>query len=183
MKKYYTSRLLAYGAGLFLLSLVLPGCQKNMPIPPAELNKVQHVVVIYLENHSFDNLYGDFPGANGLRFANKKEITQVDSNGHPYVTLPPIAGTTAFPTNLPNNIFQIDQYVPNDELTPDVLHRYYQEQLQIDGGKMDRYALYNTSAGLSQGYYNTDLIPLIGVARQYTLCDNFYHSAFGGSFL
>jgi len=73
--------------------------------------------------------------------------------------------------------------VPNDQETPDVLHRYYQEQLQIDGGKMDKYALYNTSAGLSQGYYKTNLLPLIGMAHQYTLCDNFYHSAFGGSFL
>src|SRR6202012_4544956 len=91
--------------------------------------------------------------------------------------------TTAFPTNLPNHYFDIDQYVPNDELTPDVLHRYYQEQLQIDGGKMDKYALYNTSAGLSQGYYKTSLIPLLSLAQQYTLCDNFFHSAFGGSFL
>jgi len=85
--------------------------------------------------------------------------------------------------NLPNNIFNIDQYVPNDQETPDVLHRYYQEQLQIDGGKMDRYALYNTSAGLSQGYYKTSLLPLLNIAEKYTLCDNFFHSAFGGSFL
>jgi phospholipase C len=41
--------------------------------------------------------------------------------------------------------------IPNDQEAPDVLHRYYQEQLQIDGGKMDKYALYNTSAGLSEG--------------------------------
>jgi acid phosphatase len=73
--------------------------------------------------------------------------------------------------------------VPNNLDIPDVLHRYYQEQLQIDGGKMDKYALYNTSAGLSQGYYKTSLLPLAAIAQQYTLCDNFYHSAFGGSFL
>jgi acid phosphatase len=43
--------------------------------------------------------------------------------------------------------------------------------------------LYNTSAGLSQGYYKTNLLPLLGMAERYTLCDNFYHSAFGGSYL
>jgi len=31
-----------------------------------DIHKINHVVVIYLENHSFDNLYGEFPGANGL---------------------------------------------------------------------------------------------------------------------
>jgi hypothetical protein len=29
------------------------------------INKINHIIVIYLENHSFDNLYGEFPGANG----------------------------------------------------------------------------------------------------------------------
>src|SRR5258708_17762786 len=28
--------------------------------------RIEHIVIIYLENRSFDNLYGHFPGANGL---------------------------------------------------------------------------------------------------------------------
>ncbi len=177
MKKF----VLTFTAGAFLFI----GCRKNdFPSPlPGKVDKIKHVVVIYLENHSFDNLYGEFAGANGLSNANSSAITQVDATGTPYSVLPAIAGTTAFPTNLPNNLFNIDQYIPNDQETPDVLHRYYQEQLQIDGGKMDKYALYNTSAGLSQGYYKTSLLPLLGMAQKYTLCDNFFHSAFGGSFL
>jgi acid phosphatase len=172
--------LMASVAGMMLAA----GCKKHdYPLPPSEVKKIKHVVVIYLENHSFDNLYGQFPGANGLSDAKVKNIIQVDSNNKPYTFLPPISGTSAFPTNLANNYFNIDQYVPNDQETPDVLHRYYQEQLQIDGGKMDKYALYNTSAGLSQGYYKTSLLPLLAMAHKYTLCDNFYHSAFGGSFL
>jgi len=172
--------LMATVAGLMLAT----GCKKrDYPLPPSEVKKIKHVVVIYLENHSFDNLFGQYPGANGLSDAKAKNIIQVDSNNKPYTFLPSISGTSAFPTNLANNYFNIDQYVPNDQETPDVLHRYYQEQLQIDGGKMDKYALYNTSAGLSQGYYKTSLLPLLDMARRYTLCDNFYHSAFGGSFL
>src|SRR5882757_8238098 len=117
-----------------------------------KISKINHVVVIYLENHSFDNLYGQFTGANGLSNAIPGNTTQVDANGVAYTTLPPISGTSAFPTTLTNTYFNIDQYIPADQETPDVLHRYYQEQMQIDGGKMDKYALYNTSAGLSQGY-------------------------------
>jgi phospholipase C len=119
-----------------------------------------------MENHSFDNLYGSFSGANGLQNANASNETQVDATGTPYTVLPAIPGTPTFPTNLPNGIFNIDQYVANDVITQDVLHRYYQEQMQIDGGKMDKYALYNSnSAGLSQGYYNTSLIPLLNMAK------------------
>src|SRR6201994_4710546 len=135
MKKNYTMgsqpRMLAYAACILLLSQSFLGCQKTIPIPQADLDKIQHVVVIYMENHSFDNLYGDFPGAVGLSDAPKDRIIQVDSTGKPYLYLPAITGTTAFPTNLANTYFDIDQYVPNDEETPDVLHRYYQEQLQI----------------------------------------------------
>ncbi len=172
-------------AGLFLLSAPFLSCKKSSNSSGTSgINKVGKIVVIYMENHSFDNLYGSFSGANGLsNAAAANTITQVDSSGKAYTVLPPVSGTTAFPTNLPNTYFNIDQYVPADMMTPDVLHRYYQEQMQIDGGKMDKYALYNTSAGLSQGYYNTSLLPLVPIAQKYTLCDNFYHSAFGGSFL
>ncbi len=169
--------------GLLILCLSFGACKRDHDLFPGQINRVKHVVVIYLENRSFDNLYGKFPGANGLSNANVSNITQVDLAGQPYTFLPPVPGTNAFPTNLPNTYFNIDQYVPADMKTPDVLHRYYQEQLQIDGGKMDRYALYNSSGGLSQGYYETSLLPLANIAKKYTLCDNFFHSAFGGSFL
>ena len=149
----------------------------------SNIEVINHVVIIYLENHSFDNLYGEFEGANGLSNASASSKIQIDSNGRPFEFLPPINGTSAFPVNLPNTVFNIDQYIPNDQLIPDVLHRFYQEQLQIDHGRMDQFALYNNSAGLSQGYYKTSLLPLAKIAGQYTVCDNFFHSAFGGSFL
>lgn len=170
--------------GVMILSLSF-GCRKHIGPSSASgsINNINHVVVVYLENHSFDNLYGEFSGAKGLSDATAANTVQVDSSGQPYTYLPPIPGSTAFPTNLPNTYFNIDQYVPADQETPDVLHRYYQEQMQIDGGKMDKFALYNTSKGLSQGYYKTNMLPLTAIAQKYTLCDNFFHSAFGGSFL
>ncbi|MHA4809945.1 alkaline phosphatase family protein [Flavitalea flava] len=171
-------------AGLLFIGQFMAGCKKtHIPFPPGEVDKIKHVVVIYLENHSFDNLYGQFAGANGLSNASSSQIIQIDSSGKAYTFLPPVSASGAFPTNLSNTYFNIDQYIPNDQETPDVLHRYYQEQLQIDGGKMDKFALYNSTAGLSQGYYKTSLLPLLGIAQRYTLCDNFFHSAFGGSFL
>jgi phospholipase C len=54
--------------------------------------------------------------------------------------------------------------------------------MQIDSGKMDKFALYNSSKGLTMGHYKTKLLPLYPIAQKYTLCDHFFHSGFGCSF-
>jgi len=144
------------------------------------MERLEHVVVIYLENHSFDNLYGDFPGADGR--PDQPRFPQVDASGQPYDSLPVVAGSP-FPTNLPNAPFAIEQYVPATVAPPDLVHRFYQEQMQIDNGRMDQFALVSDVKGESMGYYHTANLPLAAEARRYTLCDHFFHAAFGGSFL
>jgi phospholipase C len=146
------------------------------------IGQIKHLVVIYMENRSFDHLYGAFKGANGIKNAKKGNFVQVDENGKPYKYLPEIPRNNSFPTNLPNELFNIDQYVPSDKATPDVTHRFFHNQLQIDGGKMDKFAAYNDSKGLAMGYYSTKKIPLFPMAQKYTLCDNFFQSVFGGSY-
>lgn len=146
------------------------------------IRRINHLVVVYMENHSFDNLYGEFKGANGIKNAKIGNFVQVDAEGKPYTYLPEIPRNNSFPTNLPNALFNIDQYVPSDKKTPDVTHRFFHNQLQIDGGKMDKFAAYNDSKGLAMGYYNTEKLPLYPIARKYTLCDNFFQSVFGGSY-
>ncbi|MDB5024561.1 MAG: acid phosphatase [Mucilaginibacter sp.] len=172
---------------LFCLSCIC-SCSRPKAVSFDEgIKKVNHVVVIYMENHSFDNLYGQFPGADGLSNATDSAIIQLTANDKPYDYLPAIPKvytSSTFPDSLPNRYFNIDQYIPSYIETPDVTHRYYQEQMQINGGKMNKYALYNgNSAGLTMGYYQTDMLPLYQIAKTYTLCDHFFHSAFGGSFL
>src|SRR4051812_33271233 len=56
---------------------------------------IQTVVVIYAENRSFDNLYGTFPGANGLGHASRVAVTQLDRDGKPLRGLPAVWGGTA----------------------------------------------------------------------------------------
>lgn len=190
----------------FVLSLLIWGCHSskkmsagNLSGEPAiqkditpgqrddaqfakDIQKINHVVVVYMENHSFDNLWGEFEGANGLSNAKKSNITQVNEKDKPYAFLPSIPRSNAFPTNLPNNIFNIDQYVSSDQISPDVTHRYYQQIMQINGGKMDKFALHNITGGMTMGYYTTRLIPLYQMAQKYTLCDNFFQSGFGCSY-
>lgn len=47
---------------------------------------------------------------------------------------------------------------------------------------MDKFAAYNDSKGLAMGYYTTKKLPLYPLAKEYTLCDNFFQSVFGGSY-
>ncbi|MHB8625559.1 MAG: alkaline phosphatase family protein [Aggregatilineales bacterium] len=169
---------------LTAVAALLPMIGVSAQTQPA--NPINHIVVIYLENHSFDNLYGNFPGANGLDNA-KNAAPQVDKNGTPYATLPqPLVGgkpDARFPANLANQPFDIDQYMAPDQISGDLVHRFYQEQWQIDGGKMDKFIAYTDAAGLVMGYYDTTKLAMYKIVQQYTLADNFFHAAFGGSYL
>ena len=158
--------------------------------PPQGLDKIQHVVVIYLENHSFDNMFGLFPGADGL-LGKAGWAPQIDANGKPYDTLPRVIETDdnppvldpRFPANMINAPFMIDQYVPEDQKTGDLVHRFYQEQVQIDGGKNDKFALVSDAKGLVMGFYDTRGTRLWKYAQEFTLADHYFMGAFGGSSL
>jgi phospholipase C len=69
--------------------------------------------------------------------------------------------------------------------TRDLWHRFYENQMQIDGGKNDKFAAWADSGGLVMGPYAKDpaALPLWAIAQRYTLADNFFMGAFGGSFL
>jgi acid phosphatase len=176
------------------LLLLLAGCTAPPPSPDLatpNLAKIEHIVVLYAENRSFDNLYGLYPGANGLGNATAATWTQTDRNGASLPVLPPVWTSAAapdptYPKNLPNRPFRIDAPPINQPLsvaTPDLIHRFYTNQEQLNHGKLDRYAAMSDAGGLVMGYYDGSTLPLWKLAQQYTLADNFFMGAFGGSFL
>ena len=172
-------------------------------------NKVQNIVVIYAENRSFDNLYGNFPNANGLSTVvdssgktTSAYVPQVDRDGSALATLPPswggvlAAGQSATITQdqsagLANAPFNISTaYVPTsgvtvtgDMVTKDLYHRFFENQMQIDGGKNDKFVAWADSGSLVMGHFDYSASPLYKLAQEYTLADNFFQGAFGGSFL
>ena len=167
------------------------------------LNNIQTIVVIYAENRGFDNLYGLFPGANGVPGVNPTStsayVPQKDYDGSTLPVLPPTWGgmtaagqstviTQAQSANLPNKPFQIDDagsplYLPQSVITRDLVHRFYNNQMQINGGANDKFAAYSDAGGLSMGYYDGSKMQLWDIAKQYALADNLFIGAFGGSFL
>jgi phospholipase C len=72
--------------------------------------------------------------------------------------------------------------------TRDLVHRYYQEQYQLDGGRQDRYVTGSDAIGLTMGYYDTTALPIYRYLHRaghapYAIADAFFQAAFGGSFL
>jgi phospholipase C len=163
------------------------------------LAKIQTFVVIYAENRSFDNLYGHFPGANGLQNVTPEMARQIDRDGSVLHELAPVWGgltapgvtppvTQAQTDHLPNAPFAIDDPAGFNQAlsvtTHDLWHRFYQNQMQIDHGKNDAFVAYADSGGLVMGHYDGGAkLPLWDLARHYVLADNFFTGAFGGSFL
>ncbi|HKW90447.1 MAG TPA: alkaline phosphatase family protein [Methylomirabilota bacterium] len=158
---------------------------------PSSIGSIDHVVVIYQENWSFDSLLGRFPGANGIANASATSIAQTKKDGTPYTTLPPSIDTRRqppgpdprIPPNLPVAPFDLGPYVPPTSMTGNPIHRFYQEQHQIDGGRMDRFVAWSNVGGLVMSYYDATSMPLGRLAKEFVLADNFFHAAFGGSFL
>jgi phospholipase C len=183
LEKYRLRRLAAGCAALFAMGMAAPAWAQG-------LERIEHIVVIYAENRSFDNLYGLFPGANGIAQARPENTVQVDHDGQPFAALPPVwkgkAPDPKFPADLPNKPFRIDAPpidLPLSVATRDLVHRYYQNIEQINGGRNDRFAAISDAGGLAMGYYDGSKLPLWQWAREYTLADNFFMGAFGGSFL
>ena len=195
--------------------LALGGCaDSDNPTDTTTLlkNKVSNIVVIYAENRSFDNLYGNFPGANGLS-------TVVDASGNPtssYIPQKDRDGTTVLATlpqtwngvtaagssvvitaaqsaGLKNAPFSIETgftanagagaKLDNTTVTRDLYHRFFENQMAINGGKNDLFAAWEDAGGLTMGHFDTSASPLYKLAQANVLADNFFEGAFGGSFL
>ncbi len=216
------------GAALAAVLALAPGAQAATKPEDLGLGQVKRIVVVYEENHSFDNLYGRWERVNGLARADRAHAIQVNQAGTPYACLrqndvnlatPPqsvkCTDTTtpaSFDSHFPNLPFKIDDYIqpadttcpqPGDFTQPngvpkgaglpggctrDLVHRFYQEQYQLDHGKQDRYVTGSDAVGLTQGTYDTRKLPIYAYLHKkghpkYAIADNFFQAAFGGSFL
>jgi acid phosphatase len=173
------------------------------------LRAINHIVVIYEENHSFDNLYGSWEGVDGLSKAKPANVVQVGQDGAPLASLP--QNDVNLPATTPNAPFDITNYIAKDAktcptpnqffpngvkdpdglpggCTRDIVHRYYQEQYQLNGGKQNRYTAGSDALGLTQGHYDTEDLPIYDYlhssdAPKYAIADHLFQGAFGGSFL
>lgn len=187
--------------------------EKKAPVAPrapvADRDLRAHidtVVVIYAENRSFNNLFGDFPGLQQpLADLPPERAAQRDRDGRVLDQLPRIWGGLASDKQVvehreyqigegdlgpfPNRPFALStpdgDPLPHGVVTRDLVHTFYNNQLQINGGRNDGFVAWGDSGALVMGHYGdtSAQLRLWQLAREFTLCDNFFMGAFGGSYL
>jgi phospholipase C len=131
--------------------------------PGVANSPITHLIILMMQNHTFDNLFGTFPGAAGLD-ATLPSYSQVDK-----------AGNTVSPT------------LVQTLATADLNHNLPTYVASWDNGKMDKFAY--TNGDLAMQYYDntisgqaTDgktygISTLWAYAQQYALADNLFSSA------
>jgi phospholipase C len=150
---------------------------------------IDHIIVLFLENRTFDHLFGTYPGAEGLAHYSGR---QADKSGVAYATLPAPLGRDGkpdprLPPDLPNAPFPLQKYVAPFDLTNNPIHRFYHMQRQYgagaDGVPMGKWAAEGTSGGASMGYFDRYASPVQWkLADEFVLLDHWFQGIHGGSF-
>ncbi len=131
----------------------------SVKLPPAAESGIDHVVVVMMENRSFDHFLGWLPNANGRQAG----LQYMDSNGvsHPTYHLKDFIGCAH----------------------PDPDHSYAGGRDEYNNGKMDGWLRTTTNDDFTIGYYTEAELPFLSnLARNFTTLDNFFCSILGPTF-
>jgi phospholipase C len=163
---------LALGAGAYAVA------QADSDVAPPAATPIEHVVVLFGENESFDHYFGTYPDA-------------TNPAGQPVFTAngaePAIDGLTVpLRTANPNarNPQRIDRSVP---VTCDHNHNYGAEQKAFNGGLMNKF-VENTGGGsctdktIVMDYYDGNTVTALwNLAQNFAMSDAHFGSTFGPS--
>jgi phospholipase C len=122
---------------------------------------IEHVVILVLENRSFDEYFGTFPGANGFPVSGE---------------VPPVFAKAWVPSTLP---YRLSTFSSQQGITPACNHFWGPMHDSFDRGAMDGWHLNNNPVAC-MGYYAADDIPYHWwLAQNFALCDNYFCSVMG----
>ena len=160
----------------------MPGATASRPGGGSTATPIKHLVVIYQENHSFDNYFGTYPHA-----ANPPG----EPAFHAAPGTPTVNGlNNALLTDNPNlaNPFRLDRNAVISDINCDNNHSYKPLQAAYDGGLLDRFVqdVGPTFAGctpdFTMGYYDGNTVTgLWNYAQHFAMSDNNFASTFGPS--
>jgi len=141
-------------ASILLLFLVLFR-SSVVPVSAEPENPLQHIIVIMQENHSFDNYFGVYPGANGI----PQNVRM------PYDPSNPSKGFAR-------------PFLTSDPVTVrDLPHGFESTLAAYNKGGMDGFMLAENEDPNTMSYYDEKTIPYYWrYARNFVLADNFFSS-------
>jgi len=124
---------------------------RKKPLPPSR-SGIDHIVIVMMENRSFDHLLGWLPNADGKQAG----LTYTDSAGTSHAThplAPDFMGCTH----------------------PDPDHSWEGGRVEYDGGAMDGFLQADMNDDYAIGFYEEEDRPFFNaLARAYTTCDHFF---------
>jgi phospholipase C len=163
--------------------------------PAAPATPIQHLVVVYGENISFDHYFGTYPNATNV--AGEPSFTAQSGTPTPnnYVSNPTLLTDNPNFTNSANgsnaiNPFRLDR---TQAASGDQNHSYTPEQQAADGGAMDLFpkdvgngttggsGAFGTK-GLTMGYYDGNTVTAWwNYAQNFSMSDNSFGDQYGPS--
>lgn len=136
------------------------GMAQTTTLPQPAQSGIEHIVVVTMENRSFDHLLGWLPGGDGKQAG----LSYADKNGvvhNTYSLAPDYTGCGH----------------------PDPDHSYGPDRVAYDNGAMDGFLRAGSNDVYSIGYYNEADIPFYSaLARNFLVCDRYFASILGPTF-
>lgn len=154
-------------AGTTLCLVAFGAIQTDLPqVQPEPTTPIEHIIVLMQENHTFDNYFGAYPGADGFPEGVCVPVNPFD----PKVT------------------DCVEPFHIGDLPIENLDHSRSTFRLQYNEGRMDGFIhalnLRNQDGRLAVGYYDDRDLPFYwNLADEYVLFDQFFSSASAGSFL
>ena len=135
--------------------------QSSLPSLPAPAScGIEHIVVVTMENRSFDHFLGWLQNVNGKQAG----LTFVDKSGQTHSTHSLSRDFTGCPHPSPD-------------------HSYAGGRVEYDDSAMDGFLRAGSNDVYSIGFYGEADIPFFGaLARNYTTCDQYFASILGPTF-
>src|SRR5208283_3316726 len=181
---------------IFLIAILAFELVSSLPTSAEETQSpIQHLIFIIQENHSFDNYFGTYPGANGFP---ANTTIPVDPSAPSLGSISPYHLNDNVPVmivgdELPPGVADPDElaadaansaspyHLASESIGQDLSHAWAVAHAAYDNGTMDDFVNAEGS-NLTMGYYDRADIPYYwDYADHYVLDDNFFSSLMGPS--
>lgn len=150
---------LTIARGLTGSALAAPKKNKK-ELPQPNKSGIEHVVVVTMENRSFDHLLGWLPGADGRQAG----LSYIDAAGAAHPTLP-----------------LAPDYQGCGHPDPD--HSYDGARIELNSGQCDGWLRAGLNDDFSLGYYAQGDLPFLGAAAPAWLaCDGYFAAILAGTY-